>query len=35
LLFFRNLILIVIGFHLVALIFLLPMIVKQCFERSF
>ena len=28
-------IIITIGFHLVALLFLLPMIVKQCFERSF
>ena len=32
LLFFRNLILIVIGFHLVALLFLFPMIVRQCAE---
>jgi hypothetical protein len=33
--FFIYTIIITIGFHLVALLFLLPMIVKQCFERSF
>ena len=35
LLFIAHTFIILIGFHLVALIFLLPMIVKQCFERSF
>jgi hypothetical protein len=32
LLFFAHMIIIVIGFHLVALLFLLPMILRQAFE---
>ena len=33
--FFAHILIIVIGAHLVALIFLFPMIVKQCLERLF